>query len=457
MDKNTRHIDASPTKEFFIHILIRDVFLPYAIGDLIDNCVDGARRIRPNKDFAGLHIKVNYDAEKFEIEDNCGGIPVEIAEKYAFRFGRPKDMPSTPGSIGEFGVGMKRALFKMGSYFSITSYTENESFSVEVDVEEWKTQYEEVGVEEGEPQPEEEYLKKEKWEFDFKELHTEETNAPEKCGTYIKITKLHDNIIEEFKLANFTSRLVELVRSQQAENIEKGLEIVINNNSLGRSHIQLLQSDQIKPLHTQKKLEGKTGEIEVRVYAGIDEPKLEDSGWYVICNSRLVLKADKSRLTGWDDKIADDSKTPKAHYQFARFRGYVYFDSDSPSLVPWNTTKSSVDAESPIYQATKLDMIPAMRQVLEFLNKLDGELDKGETRLENLIKEAKPVRISNITPSPKFVFPKAGTVSKPRTGKITYERAAEDITRAKEILGVTTNKEVGEKTFEYFMSLEAED
>lgn len=457
MNINTRHIDASPTKDFFISILIRDVLLPIAIGDLIDNCVDGAKRIRPDKDYSGLRIKVNYDAEKFEIEDNCGGIPVEIAEKYAFRFGRPKDMPASPGSIGEFGVGMKRSLFKMGGYFSITSMTQTESFSVEVDVEEWKTLYEEVGVEEHEAQGEKERVKKEKWEFGFKELHTEQVNSPEVCGTFIRITKLHENIIEEFKLANFTSRLVELVRSQQAENIERGIEIVINGHSPGKSHMQLLQSDQIQPLYTRKTLDGKTGEIAVRIYAGIDEPKLEDSGWYVICNSRLVLKANRERLTGWDEKTGEDTDTPKAHYQFARFRGYVYFDSDSPSLVPWNTTKSSVDAESPIYQATRLDMIPAMRQVIEFLNKLKGELDKDETRLEKLINEAKPVRLSEITPSPKFVFPKAETVSKPKTGKITYERPIEDVMRAKEILGVTTNKEVGEKTFEYFMSLEAEE
>ncbi len=446
MDTNTQHIDASPTKEFFISILIRDVALSYAIGDLIDNCVDGARRIRPNSDYSGLYIKVNFGKDSFTIEDNCGGIPYEVAQKYAFRFGRPKDMPSTPGSIGEFGVGMKRALFKMGTQFSISSKTEKTSFTVKVDVEEWKKLNEVVNN-----------VTKERWEFDFSELNLNADNPINSCGTTITVTNLHENISEEFKLENFATRLSEQVRSQQAENLDRGLDIFINKTALEKTQFHLLQSNQLKSLYLEKNYERKEGKIDVKIYAGISEPKLEECGWYVICNSRLVLKADKTRLTGWGDQLSDNDKTPKAHYQFARFRGYVYFNSDSTSLIPWNTTKSSVDAESPIFQATKLEMKPAMRQVIEFLNKLDAELDKGETRLESLIKEAKPTRIRDIPFSAKFTYPKSDNIGKPKTTKITYERSIEDVALAKRILGVTTNKEVGEKTFEYFISSEVEE
>ena len=36
-----REIDAAPTKDFFIHMLVRDIELIPAIGDLVDNCIDG--------------------------------------------------------------------------------------------------------------------------------------------------------------------------------------------------------------------------------------------------------------------------------------------------------------------------------------------------------------------------------------------------------------------------------
>ncbi|MGH9433064.1 MAG: hypothetical protein ACRD3T_16150, partial [Terriglobia bacterium] len=44
-------INASPTKEFFISMLTRDIPLTRAIIDLVDNSVDGARRLRPTGDY----------------------------------------------------------------------------------------------------------------------------------------------------------------------------------------------------------------------------------------------------------------------------------------------------------------------------------------------------------------------------------------------------------------------
>jgi len=37
-------IDASPTKDFFVSMLTRDISLDDAILDLLDNCVDGILR-----------------------------------------------------------------------------------------------------------------------------------------------------------------------------------------------------------------------------------------------------------------------------------------------------------------------------------------------------------------------------------------------------------------------------
>ena len=66
--------------------------------------------------------------------------------------------PSTPHSVGQFGVGMKRALFKLGSKFRIESTTETSRFVVEEDVNEWKARGE--------------------WQFHFKELEENLRNVP---------------------------------------------------------------------------------------------------------------------------------------------------------------------------------------------------------------------------------------------------------------------------------------
>src|ERR1700721_1934299 len=103
-----KRINASPTKEFFIYMITRDIPLTRAILDLVDNSVDGARRMRADGNFEGLWVRVELDKEHFKVVDNCGGIPVDVARSYAFRFGRPKNAPPTHGSVGQFGVGMKR-------------------------------------------------------------------------------------------------------------------------------------------------------------------------------------------------------------------------------------------------------------------------------------------------------------------------------------------------------------
>ena len=132
-------IEAMPTKAFFVNMLVRDIPLERAVLDLLDNCIDGAKSVRPGDeaDYTGLFVTIEMNGERFKIEDNCGGFDVRQARRYAFRFGRPDDADSTAYSIGQFGVGMKRALFKFGKFFEVKSTTENQHWSMHVGVDEW--------------------------------------------------------------------------------------------------------------------------------------------------------------------------------------------------------------------------------------------------------------------------------------------------------------------------------
>src|SRR5690606_29593413 len=94
---------ASVAKEFFVYMITKDIQLEDCILDLIDNSIDGARRVlqRSSKDgqkadsppdqnasLSDFKVALNLSSDRFVIEDNCGGITLADAKDYAFHFGR---------------------------------------------------------------------------------------------------------------------------------------------------------------------------------------------------------------------------------------------------------------------------------------------------------------------------------------------------------------------------------
>ena len=104
-------------------MLTRDIELVDAILDLLDNCVDGILRQRGNSSgetpYKGFKAAIKFDEKSFSISDNCGGIPWSL-HNYAFRMGKEReDRDSDLPTVGVYGIGMKRAIFKIGKHCSI--------------------------------------------------------------------------------------------------------------------------------------------------------------------------------------------------------------------------------------------------------------------------------------------------------------------------------------------------
>jgi hypothetical protein len=431
-------VDASPTKDFFISMLIKDIGLTRAIIDLVDNCVDGARMLRPKGDYTGLRIQVEANKSYFQISDNCGGIPINVARDYAFRFGRSADMTANPHSIGQFGVGMKRALFKLGNKFRVESITQKSRFVIEEEVEKWK--------------------RKKEWEFAFRELETSRKPVNiSRTGTTIRVSQLHPSISDSLSLDTFLTRLATELAEAHLQTTARGLKLELNNVSLKHQNIVLLQSKIMKPAHKQLSFNG-NGKIDVDLYAGISDSDPSAAGWYIFCNDRLVLSADQSSVTGWGE--TREGTLPKYHNQFARFRGYAFFDSKNAALLPWNTTKTGVDSDSPRYRATRLEMINLSRPVIDFLNRLDAEKEievTDEKPLESTVKASKPAELVNIAARTTFLAPKIVPEKiKPKNARIQYDRPLERVRQVQRALKVKTLRDVGEKTFEYFYDRECE-
>lgn len=92
-------INAAPTKNFFVEMLTRDIDLKDAILDLLDNCIDGIQRtlrddacnednISEESPYEGFWASIDVSEEGFVITDNCGGIPLEVAQRYAIQNGQ---------------------------------------------------------------------------------------------------------------------------------------------------------------------------------------------------------------------------------------------------------------------------------------------------------------------------------------------------------------------------------
>lgn len=436
-------IDANPTKELFIEMLTRDIPLPAAILDLVDNSVDGARRLRGSHGFEGLFVEILVSKDQFSIKDNCGGISIETAVKHAFRFGRPKNARVFKHSIGRFGVGMKRAIFKIGREFSIKSTTTAEKFRIEANVDEW------AGI----PQ----------WGFDFAERKTGLHVPKGKTGTTVTIGTLRKDVELAFDLPTFASELAEEIRMKLGSAIRSGLRISINEHVLKYSPIKLLTSKQLDPAiyRTEFRTGAKTPVL-LTLYCGLDDgDDIESAGWHVFCNGRRILGSDQTTLTGWGAKEAG-VKIPSFHGQFNLIRGYAFFDCDDASLLPWNTTKTGVNSDLGIYQATRLHMINLMRPVVNFCNRLKEEREAlGRTTAKGplavLLSKAIAKPLEKIKGRRSFVVPTYSAVKPgPALQWIRYERLLSEVDAAKKILGASTYKEVGELTFEYFFKAEVE-
>ena len=148
-DPTASKADASPTKEFFVNMITRDITLEDSILDLIDNSIDAAWQmagshaitLEDETDLSNFQISLTFSEDEFTITDNCGGMTLSNAVNHAFSFGRKASQEPEEFSIGVYGIGMKRAVFKLGTNVRVRSqFLEDDgsvlSFAVPINVSE---------------------------------------------------------------------------------------------------------------------------------------------------------------------------------------------------------------------------------------------------------------------------------------------------------------------------------
>lgn len=468
-DPTDTTIDAGAEKRFFIEMLTKDIELLPAIVDLVDNSVDGARGMHDDGNLAGQWVRIEFGGDSFVITDNSGGISADVARHYAFRFGRAKDFVGVRRSVGQFGVGMKRAIFKIGQAFTVEStFRAHEGdhgdsrFRLAVDVEEW--------------------AKRTEWTFQFETVEESTTLTDEEiAGTIISVTNLRPSVAEDLRDPAITRALRTELRIRHQESIQNGLEIVLNDEEpLTASRPALQSSEVVTPLVKQWQIPGpEGGSVDARLYAGTvappsrdrgadlqDEGQAEnfqdpgDAGWYLFCNDRLLIVADRSPLTGWGSPAA------AYHPQYRNFRGFVYLSADDASLLPWNTTKTAVDRDSPVFRAVQSEMKTALVAVQAVINRAKSvrsrfEEDEEKPEILKALDEAPDTPITSLTPSAQIIVPAAPAPKpkEPATPKIQRIQYTVDLGRFQEVaeaLGANSGSEVGRMTFDYFYDREVD-
>lgn len=451
--------DATPTKRFFVEMLVRDIELKDALLDLLDNCVDGVMRsprhgANPEHPYDGFGASIEFDANSFTITDNCGGIPFDLAVNSAFRLGRKdEDQDENLPTVGLYGIGMKRAIFKIGQSATVTSLRSDMSFRVDIPSD-WMSD-------------------DDRWEFPIQEIPSTSSH-----GTTIHVSELRPAISRMFSQIEFFNDFMEEVSAYYGYIIEKGFKVTINGHEPRPKRISFIletntdgSGHSIAPYVYRRA--GTADGVEVHLSVGLyrNSPTEEDedqelagrassesAGWTIICNDRVILYADKSRLTGWGE-----AGVPAYHTQFVAISGAVIFKSNDPSKLPLTTTKRGVDANNELYSQIKDFMRDGMKLFTNYTNQWKKR-PRERLEREQASTSATTVQPKEIVNSPAFQFtkvrkPVGGEVSRPSLPTppaiytdnwIRFSRPISEIRRLSQIFfGIpdAPPSEVGEECF----------
>ena len=369
-------VKGAPVKSFFVTMLTRDIDLEDAILDLLDNCVDGILRNAPDLDvatpYAGKYASIEIGDDSFTIYDNCGGIPWSLCD-YAFRMGRADDRPpELTGAVGVYGIGMKRAIFKMGKDCLISTQNSTDRYEVHISRE---------------------WLKDDgNWDIPVDAV----AKTKDEDGTTIVVCDLYDDIQHIFSHASeaFRAGLETRIATHYAYILSKGFKVRINDVTVTPHPTKFIFSDLEQGTNVVRPymFTTKTDDVEIFLTVGFTRPiptpdestsedneKLyssEQAGWTVLCNDRAVLFCDKSALTGWGE-----ARVPRYHTQFIAIAGIVEFRSLDPGKLPTTTTKRGIDASSSLYLSVKNKMREGMGYFTDFTYKWKGREQEARTHI----------------------------------------------------------------------------
>jgi hypothetical protein len=323
---------------YFQRLLTRDISAMESVHDLVDNSVDAARdRIlsRPDvqvdqyglpADYRGFRISLRLGAASISILDNCTGIdPIMLSERVfvtgsesSHRFG-----------IGFFGVGLKRALLRLGTTYCLRTDTGRTASRMLFGSSE-------LGGSGG---------------GQLSALAMPTRGTPK---TLIHVSGLSAPVRHEMGSEAWRQALLSNFSRRYGRYIAKGLSLSVNGMPVPgfapgfRSH---------SPVPQQSANFTTSEGVQVFIDAGMHEAyrlthekdyvkddiyRLTDQyGWYFVCNDRVVRVASHETELGW---------SASWHQEYYGFLGWVHFVDPEVINLPWDTKKTTIDPASSVFR-----------------------------------------------------------------------------------------------------------
>ncbi len=289
--KKSYETDISPEKTFFFKQLTQDITIEEAVLELIDTFIEwlmyytnrGVSIQNPN-------IKVNISKDGFSIESNYPGPPPEMVGDL-LKIGKSVDKGCC--RLGAYGLGTKRALFKLGRKISLeTDNGEKYSFT-EID---------------------------ERWFENDKNWKVK-----------IHISESQGRLFDKIEVKNLVEEIRRNINESMVENLKKKIEntylllssklnfsIYLNGEKIIFPSLKFIFDNDVKPYYLKTIEKG----VLIKILAGLKKEE-EMGGWYIFCNDRLIMLSDTTEKTGFDRK--ECPYDPKIHKIFL---GIAIFSSN---------------------------------------------------------------------------------------------------------------------------------
>jgi Histidine kinase-, DNA gyrase B-, and HSP90-like ATPase len=431
---------ASPEKRLFISLLTRDIPLIDAFLDLIDNSINSAMagiadKLKDAESYATVlsepvkgklpKIELKISEDRVEISDNSTGISLSAAKNHVFKFGRGAGTGDKNDRLSVYGVGLKRAIFKIGNRIKIESDHIEAGFDMNLNVEKWEQD------------------KRQPWVIDINPRNKAQAGS---TYTKIEIKDLYADVKRRINDGVFVGELRDKIQQAYAFFIDQVVEVFINDEKIAKPDFTMgnnTASDKFK----------KDG-VECVVIAGIGVPDSrgffvdKTAGWSIFCNGRNVVFADKSGLTGW----SGGPELPLFQPKHRPFKGVVIFVSSDPELLPWTTTKSAINRESGVWQEARKRMVTVGKEITGVL---DRRYDNDGTSIsssgvKDLAGQQTTLLKISTTKIRTFATAKA---KEPDTIRIQFDAEIDQVEAVRDYLRKPSmsGSDVGRHVFAYFL------